>query len=299
MVTVPLTRILLVQENPEYAAFVKNRLNQETQAVFHVKSASTLQEALEQLLSNDIDIILAELSLPDSKGLEIFEKIQSQAPSVPIVILAALADEMNALRAVQKGAQDYVLKIEDEGKLLPRVIRLAIERHRVKTELINMSFADDLTGLYNRRGFSVLAEQQLKCARRSKKGFYLFLMDLDGFKQINDTFGHAQGDSALRHTAALLRKTFRQSDVIARIGGDEFAVLAIESSVDSASIIQQRFETMFEESAAGKSQSYKLSLSSGAAYFDPNDPVSFERLFEIADGFLYQQKRSRTSRRLT
>lgn len=294
MVTVPLTRILLVQENPDYAQFVKNRLAQETQTAFHLKTASTLQSAMEQLLSNDIDIILAELALPDSRGIEVFEKLQSQAPSIPIVILASLFDEMTALRAVQKGAQDYILKIEDEGRLLPRVIRLAIERHRVKAELINMSFADDLTGLYNRRGFSVLAEQQLKCARRSKKGFYLFLLDLDGFKQINDTFGHAQGDVALRQTAALLRKTFRQSDVIARIGGDEFAVLAIESHADSASIIQQRFETMFEESTAGKSQSYKLSFSSGAAYFDPAEPVSFEHLFEVADGFLYQQKRSRS-----
>lgn len=294
MVNVPFTRVLLVQENPEYALFVKNRLAQEIQTAYQVKTADTLQGALEQLLASDIDIILVELSLPDAQGIEIFEKIQSQSPAVPVVILATLSDEMSALRAVQKGAQDYVLKIEDEGRLLPRVIRCAIERHRVKTELINMSFADDLTGLYNRRGFSMLAEQQLKCARRSKKGFYLFLMDLDGFKQINDTFGHAQGDIALRHTSALLRKTFRQSDVIARIGGDEFAVLAIESNADSAAIIQQRLETIFDEGVAGKLPAYKLSLSSGAAYFDPAQPVSFEQLFEVADGFLYQQKRSRS-----
>ncbi len=297
MVTIPLTRVLLVQQNPDYASFVKKRFDEETQNTFHLKTAGSIKEASEKLVFGDIDVILLELSLPDGHGIDVFEKIQSQSPAVPIIVLTSIADELTALRTVQKGAQDYLLKAEDEGRLLPRAIRCAIERHRVKTELVNMSFMDDLTGLYNRRGFSVLADQQLKCSRRSKKGFFLFLTDLDGFKQINDTFGHAQGDAALRQTSSVLRKTFRQSDVIARIGGDEFAVLALEANPDSAQIIQQRLETSFEEVLAGKLQGYKLSLSAGAAYFDPAQPVPFEQLFETADGYLYQQKRSRSSRR--
>jgi two-component system cell cycle response regulator len=296
MTSPSLIRILLVQTNPDYAAFVKDKLSRESQNTFHVKTAASLQEAQERLLLNDIDLVLLELFLPDSQGLETYERIQLQAVAIPVIILSSMKDELTALRAVQRGAQDYLLKAEDEGKLLPRAIRCAVERQRVKAELMTMSFMDDLTGLYNRRGFCVLSEQHLKLARRNKKGFLLFLADLDGFKQINDYYGHAQGDAGLRQTAALLRRTFRQSDILARIGGDEFAMIAIDASPESAVLIQNRLETTFDEFHFGKSQGYKLSLSAGVAHFNYENPVSFEQLFETADALLYQNKRARTRR---
>lgn len=292
-------RILLIQSNPEYAAFLKDRLLRESQPAFHLKTAFTFQEAQEKLLLNDADIILLELSLPDSQGLETFERIQTLAPSVPIVLLISMKDEMLALRAVQRGAQDYLFKAEDESKLLPRVIRCAVERQRVKTELITMSFLDDLTGLYNRRGFCVLAEQQFKLAKRMKKGFILFLADLDDFKQINDMFGHIQGDAALRQTASMLRRTFRQSDILSRLGGDEFAMIAIEAVPESGNVIRARLENVFDDFYLGKAQGYKLGLSLGWAYFDPEKPASFEQLFESADALLYQNKRVRSRRSIS
>ena len=291
MAPTSLVRILLVQDNLEYAAFLKQRFSQESGTQFHIKSVTTLHEAVERLSTKDIDVILLELSLPDSKGIKTFEKIQAQAPSIPVIILTYLQEELTALRAVQKGAQDYLLKAEDESRLLPRVIRCAIERNRVKNELLNLSFSDDLTGLYNRRGFMVLAEQQFKFARRSKKGFFLILIDLDDFKPINDLYGHAQGDAALTYTAGILRKCFRQSDVLSRLGGDEFAILAIEANPDSMPTLYQRLDRAFEHFNLEKNQPYKLSLSAGSAYYDSEKNVSFEQLFETADAMLYQQKR--------
>lgn len=290
-------RILLVQDNPNYAAAVRKQLTKEKNAAFDLNSVTGLRAALEALAAAAPDIVLAELSLPDSRGLATFEKIQKAVPQVPVVILTTLDQELNALKAVQKGAQDYLLKTQGEIKILLRVIRCAIERHRVKHELLQLSFTDELTGLHNRRGFSVLAEQQMKYARRSKKGFLFILMDMDDFKQINDLYGHIQGDAAIIQTAELLRKTFRQSDVIARFGGDEFAVLALESGPDTLATIYQRLEMIFEQYHLTKGRPFKLSVSTGAAYYDPVRAVSFEELFETADGLLYQHKRSKPSNR--
>ncbi len=294
--TNPLIRVLLIQENPDYAAFLKDLLAKEPNTTFHLKSVATLQQALERLSPKDIDIVLLELSLPDSSGLKSFEAIQTQSPATPVIILTNLTEELTALRAVQKGAQDYLLKAEDEGKLLPRIIRCAIERNRVKNELLNLSFADDLTGLYNRRGFMVLVEQQMKFAKRSKKGFFLILFDLDDFKQINDLYGHIQGDAALTQTAGIFRKCFRQSDIVSRIGGDEFAVLAIEADPVSLAIIYERLDNAFEQFNLEKNRPYKVNFSAGSAYYDPEKPVSFEQLFDTADAVLYQQKRFKSSR---
>lgn len=289
----PLIRILLVQNNPEYALFLKELLKKQPEPSFQLYEASTVKEALEHLQSGTTDIILLELALRETSGLEIFEKIQAAAPQIPIVILTSLKDELTALQAVQKGAQDYLLKAEDEGKLLMRVIRCALERQRVKTELLNLSFIDDLTGLYNRRGFFALADQQIRLAKRSKKGFLLMIMDLDEFKKVNDIHGHAKGDEALRKTAELLRRCFRQTDILARLGGDEFAALGIEASSASGEMIYKRLTDLFSECNMEKSLPYHLKLSGGVAYFDPEKPVSFEALFEEADEKLYQQKRNR------
>jgi two-component system cell cycle response regulator len=287
----PTTRILLIQDNSDYAVSVRAHLSKDKEMAFDVHAAASLKAALESLAVKPADIILLELSLPDSQGLETFEKIQAAAPQAPIVILTFLDEELTALHAVQKGAQDYLLKTQDESKLLLRIIRCAIERQRVKQELLQLSFTDELTGLHNRRGFSVLMEQQMKFARRSKKGFLLIMMDMDDFKQINDVHGHIQGDNAITQAADILRKTFRQSDVIARIGGDEFAVLALEAGIETVPVICQRLSGFLEQHNLCKTSPYQLAMSTGAAYFDPLESVSFEQLFEKADNMLYQHKR--------
>ncbi len=287
-------QIFLVQENAEYPALLQRQLETEKSFSFQLQNKKTLQAAQEYLSTGQPDIIFLELSLPDSRGVETFEKIQQAAPQVPIVILASLEDELQALRAVEKGAHDYLLKNQEEGALLLRVLRCTLERHRVRQELLNLSVTDELTGLYNRRGFSVLAEQQIKLARRSKQGFLLMVMDLDQFKQVNDLHGHLEGDAALHQTGELLRKTFRESDVIARMGGDEFSVLAIDAKPETIETIYRRLEEVFDQCNLAKKRPYKLALSAGAAYFNPETPLSFEQLFETADHKLYEHKRSKS-----
>ena len=149
---------------------------------------------------------------------------------------------------------------------------------------------DGLTGLYNRRGFFTLANLQRKTAYRNEQCFALFYIDLDGLKQINDTYGHTIGDQALQETAALLRKTFRETDIKARLGGDEFCVLAIDANKDISEKLTTRLEKGLLAFNQLKKQPVDLSLSLGVSHFIPQQPASLEQLLEQADAVMYSQK---------
>lgn len=169
------------------------------------------------------------------------------------------------------------------------------ERKLMEQEIREMSIRDQLTELYNRRGFITLAEQQLKSAKRAKTRMTLLFLDSDGLKLINDTLGHEEGDKALFDTADILRQTFRESDIIARIGGDEFAVLAVDSTDINSTTITQRLQQNIDDFNAKKIKRYILSLSWGAAIYDPDSALSLDRLMSIADELMYNQKKSKQS----
>jgi diguanylate cyclase (GGDEF)-like protein len=182
------------------------------------------------------------------------------------------------------------------NKLLMRAIQCAVKQYMLQAELGSLALSDELTGVYNRRGFLALAERQLKLGRRSGRAILVFFADVDGLKQINDKFGHKEGDLALVHAAQVLEKTFRDSDVIARFGGDEFAVLALEVSGHSESTIRARLDRNLKELNARYSRC-TLSISLGAARFDPTSPrspASIEQLMIRADEAMYEEKRLRS-----
>ena len=182
------------------------------------------------------------------------------------------------------------------NKLLMRAIQCAVKQYMLQAELGNLALSDELTGVYNRRGFLALAERQLKLGHRSGRAILVFFADVDGLKQINDKFGHKEGDLALVRAAQVLEKTFRDSDVIARFGGDEFAVLALEVSGHSESTIRARLDRNLKELNARDSR-YTLSISLGAARFDPTSPrspASIEQLMIRADEAMYEEKRLRS-----
>jgi len=164
-------------------------------------------------------------------------------------------------------------------------------RVRMEETLRALALIDELTGLYNRRGFFTLAEQQLKTADRVKRRMVLLFADFDGLKQINDTLGHPEGDRALIETADILRETFRESDIIARIGGDEFVMLAIETNGSPAEILTARLQENLAARNARKGRRYKLSLSVGLARYDPERPCSIDDLLAQADRAMYERKR--------
>src|SRR6185503_3361558 len=154
--------ILIVEDDSGDARMIQEHLRDGMQDPFISTCVFTVAEAIEQLRAMRFDVILLDLNLPDSNGLETFLKIQAQAPSTPLLILTGQDAQALALQAVKAGAHDYILKRELASSLLARAIRYAIERHRLQTELQRLVVADSLTGLYNRRGFLMLAKEQLK-----------------------------------------------------------------------------------------------------------------------------------------
>ncbi len=165
--------------------------------------------------------------------------------------------------------------------------------NRMTGELRSLSLVDDLTGLYNRRGFLFLAEQQVKIADRMKRGMVILFADLDDMKRINDTLGHREGDLALIETATILKETFREADIIARIGGDEFAIITIEAHKDSAKILRSRLQENLDARNAKGDRRYTLSISAGIARYDAANPCSIDDLLAQADIMMYKQKQGK------
>jgi diguanylate cyclase (GGDEF)-like protein len=291
----PLT-VLLIEDDPDDALLIRETIQEIRGLSIVVETADRLEKGRERLMKNGIDTVLLDLSLPDSQGQETFLTIHSQFPTVPIIILTGHNDETFALEAVRQGAQDYLVKGSVNSKMLTRVIRYGIERNRTQAELRNLSLIDDLTGLYNRRGFLTFAEQYLKLAQRKNKGLLLVFADLDNLKQINDTYGHHEGDLALIRTAKTLRETFRKSDIIARIGGDEFPIMAMEADESTAQTLKKHLQENLKKHNTQTQSRYPLSVSVGTAYFNPDETyASVEDLMEQADKALYEEKRRKKS----
>ena len=158
-----------------------------------------------------------------------------------------------------------------------------------------LSWIDELTKLYNRRGFIQMAEHQIKLAGRTKKGLFLFFADVDKLKLINDTYGHSEGDRALIEITELLKDSFRESDIIARIGGDEFAALLPETSKENVATIMERLQQKLETLNKREDRKYQLSISFGITPYDPDTSVNSENLLKQADRLMYAQKKQKNN----
>ena len=284
--------VLLVEDHPGDARLIREALAEVQATRFEIERVDRLASTLERLAKGGIDIVLLDLSLPDSQGFDTFVKVHAHTPRVPIVVLSGLDDEMVAMRAVQEGAQDYLVKGQVDSNVLVRALRYAITRQQLQEELRALSLIDELTGLHNRRGFLALAQQQVKLANRTKRPFLLLMADVDGLKAINDTWGHPAGDLALIDAATMLKETFRESDIIARLGGDEFVALLIEADVDAdTTLITERVRQRLTALNAQSGRRHLLSISVGIAVYDPTHPSSIEELLAQADTLMYDQKR--------
>ena len=164
------------------------------------------------------------------------------------------------------------------------------ERERLQDELRALSLTDELTGLHNRRGFMVMAEQISRLAKRNHQNLVLLYMDFNKLKYINDTFGHAQGDQALRDVARDLEQIFRRSDILARVGGDEFTALMTDCDLEFARIAIYCLNEKLNLTNTAPSRFYFLSLRIGLALFDPANPTSIKDLMERADADMYINK---------
>jgi diguanylate cyclase (GGDEF)-like protein len=209
--------------------------------------------------------------------------------AVPAIMSGAIV----GLIVVANPADPYLEKDLKAVERLADLYAIAVQRTRTEDALREMSLVDELTKVYNRRGFLTVAEQQMKVAHRTKKEMSLFYADLDDLKRINDSFGHEAGDAALIEAAGLLRDAFRDSDIVARLGGDEFAVLAIDIAETRVAALTRRFREKVQARNARPDSAYPISFSLGISRYDPDRPCTLQELLIQADRRMYQEKTSK------
>ncbi len=286
-------KVLLVEDNRGDSWLIQQWLTEAQDPAFQVVPADRLSSGLERLAAGGYHVMLLDPSLPDSQGLETYLQAQGWAPALPVVILTTPEEEALGRIAVREGAQGYLVKGQASRQQLVRTLRRAILQHELLADWQARANRDDLTGLCDQRGFRVLADQHWKLAYRGNRPFLLIVGDMDGLKHINATLGVRAGDEALRQTAQILRQTFRDADIVARWGGDAFIILVTEVPEDRGQGLLGRLQHNLEVSNQAKTGSFRLALSTGAAYFDPAEPATIEDLIGQAEHTLTANKLNR------
>jgi diguanylate cyclase (GGDEF)-like protein len=290
--TTPTTRILLVEDNLGDARLMREALAETPDIPFELVHCETGAKAMDFLAKQSVDVVVCDLGLPDSQRLDTVRLLRGAAPEVPLVVLTGLAEEVLALQALQEGAQDYLVKAQINSGLLWHTLRYAMKRQHAQSQLRNLAFIDDLTGLNNRRGFLALATQHVKHVHRTGHPFLIAFVDVDGMKQINDTYGHQEGNRALADATDVLKESFRQSDILARLGGDEFAVLIGDAGEANIEVVTARIRLNLAALNAMPGRHYALSLSVGIVAAQP-DCADLDRLLCEADALMYRQKQQK------
>jgi diguanylate cyclase (GGDEF)-like protein len=280
--------ILLIESNTTDVGILREQIIAAIGPQINIAHTPSVDDALERLHDQQFDTILLNLSADAAESV----KRLLEHTNVPIIGLTSRADDSVGLQALAAGAEDYLVKPALNSDTLRHGIQCAIARSTWKNQLLNLSFVDDLTGLYNRRGFMTLGEQQLNIARRARSGVSLAFADLDALKSINDNFGHGEGDRALKNVATILKNTFqRGSDLIARIGGDEFAVLWIANASFSIETVQTRLKTALDSFIAFENLPYPLLVSVGFCQYHPDFSNPLTEMLSEGDQRMYEQKR--------
>ncbi len=285
--------VLIAEKKPEGSFFWERIIAEIHDADIIFTHLETLSDVLKYLDRETPDIILLDLALPEGGGFEVFLLVYNKALAIPIIVITGTDNQKLAVQTTLEGAQDCLVKSDISGFLLSRSMRYAIGRQKHLRQERAFSAIDELTGLCNRRGFLLRAEEQIKISARTGKSLLLVFADVDGLKAINDTLGHHQGDLALMETAHVLREAFRETDILGRLSGDEFvALLTINPDIKQESLIK-RFQEVVKEHNHYQERSFKLSISIGIALYDPHSPCSVGDLLAKADSLMYQQKKSK------
>ncbi len=284
--------ILLIEDNEADVHRLNELLNAAREGKYEITTTVTLKGGLAQLADNKFDVVITELNLPDADGINTITDIQEQDKSVPIVVLSVQDSEELALQVVQQGAQDYLVKGQGDGLLICRAIEYAIERKRNEQGLSYLANYDSLTGLANRLLFRERLDRALIRADRNKTLVALLVIDLDRFKNINDTLGHDAGDQLLIEVAGRLEQCTREGDTIARLGGDEFTIImedvkAFEDAVKIVDKVLNRMKNSFDLF----SREIYVSPSVGISMY-PLDDTDAGHLLKNADSAMYSAKES-------
>jgi diguanylate cyclase (GGDEF)-like protein len=285
----PMVRVLLVGSN-DVERLTHERLLKHSRCAFSLSAANTLQAGLLSLRSRPYDVMLLDIDTHEPDVTMVIKEFALAAPGTGILVLASRDDSSIAARACEVGAQDYLVKGQLDQTLLVRALRCAIGRKRHEARLTEWAYMDALTGLVNRRLFSDRLTHALARATRTDKGAALLFVDLDNFKTINDSLGHEAGDDVLRNVAQVLRRAVRQTDTVARFGGDEFVVL-LESLDDFSRVdlVAKKVLRALDAGPTAPASPVKVTASIGVGLF-PKHAIKEDALLRSADAAMLLAK---------
>ena len=316
-------RLLLIEDDPDTACLVEEALVDHFGPGCVRLHCSTVAEVLAVDL-DEIDLVLSDINLPDGSGLDLLDELLRRRPDIPVVFVTGEGILENAIQAIRRGAYDYIVKAGDylfavplmvqknldiwrtaqENEQLQEQLARTLEEVQVKNkqlesvvrQLETMATTDPLTGLANRRAFGQAMARSFAHATRGDEDLACIMIDLDGFKQYNDAFGHQRGDEMLQNTAEVLQRCCRQSDIPARFGGDEFIVLLPESDERTASQVAHRIQESFEAVRGPAEQRPAVTLSMGLVCLSQCKATDPEQLVNLADHALYRAKQAGKNR---
>jgi|GEM_PF-496078 len=283
-------KLLLVEDNAVDAQLTQDLLAEWSHDQFEITHAPVLAEGLVRLSRERFDVVLLDLSLPDTHGLSTVTQVLATSPGVPVVVLSGHDDHPLALKAIQHGAQDYLVKGEGGTDFLARAILYAIERKRAQERLTYLAQHDQLTGLINRALFRDRLVHALARSKRKDQPLGIMLLDLDRFKSVNDTLGHDVGDQLLKTVATRLVACVREVDTIARMGGDEFtAILEGISGVADVLVVANRIVESISTPFEIGPHRISIGVSIGITLY-PSDNEDIDELLRHADKAMYTAK---------
>ncbi len=260
-------------------------------ADIELSHTDSVSMACELLMKESFDVVLLDLNLPNRAGLEALHTILQSAPDIAVVIISDIDSETFAIQTLKAGGQDYIVKGQFDHYSLNKTIRYAHERKKIKDRLTYLAQYDPLTKLLNRESFLSRMSEAVDRSIRNENTLAVFFIDLDDFKQVNDTYGHAMGDELLTQVAERFTLSIRREDTIARLAGDEFAIL-VESvnSTESSNVVSEKLFELMEIPFQLPSGELYISLSVGITLFN-GKKVSIENALKQADAAMYRAKK--------
>lgn len=288
--------ILLIEDNRAEAELLREQVAEEgdpgaygIDGPVRFTEARTLDAGLDCLARGSFDLVLSDLTLPDSTGLDTVAALLDAAPALPLVVLTGNEARGLGREAVQRGAEDFLIKRQVTADLLLRAAVYARERHDLREKIRRMAVIDELTGISNRRYCFSELQRLVEMTRRHDTPLSLLMIDLDHFKQVNDTHGHQAGDAVLRHAAATMRATLRATDTLCRYGGEEFVALLPEIGQAAALQTAERLRAALTAAPCPTAAAaIPVTVSVGVATWRAGD--TDDTLLSRADGALYRAK---------
>jgi two-component system, cell cycle response regulator len=281
------SHVLVVDDNLANLRLLADRLASESYAV---STATNGFEALAKIEAEEPDIVLLDVMMPGLDGFETCRRIKADPAMVhiPVIMVTALQDVDDLVRGFEAGADDFLTKPINGHALIARV-RSQLRRKRHYESILEQSLIDQLTGAFNRRYFDAHAPRLTARCRAACRPIAVLMVDIDHFKQINDTYHHASGDLVLKEVVHRLMSTLRPFDLVARIGGDEFAIVLPETNLDTAKQIAERLRRRIADFPI---EGIAVTVSIGVAASSPDGEEELDATLQRADAGLYQAKRA-------